>query len=72
MVCSELSLRLLCQQWLEGVLGFCHGTQQKGVVVSNQVCSEQTHSTAQEQTGEEETEHSTDQSTRKQHLGTVV
>jgi len=40
--------------------------------VSNQVCSEQTHSTAQEHTGEEETEHSTDQSTRRQHLGTVV
>lgn len=54
MVCREPSLRLLFQQWLGMVLGFCSRAEQKGGVVSNQVCSEQTHSTAQEQTGEEE------------------
>lgn len=53
-VYSELSLRLLCQQWLGIVLRFCCGTEQKGGMVSNQVCSEQIRSTAQEQTVEEE------------------
>lgn len=54
MVCSELSLRLLCQQWLGMVLAFCCGTEQKGGVVSNQACSEQTHSATQEEMGEED------------------
>lgn len=40
MVRSDLSLRLLCQQWSGMVLGFCCGTEQKGGGVSNRVCTQ--------------------------------
>jgi len=64
MVCSELSSRLFCQQCLRPNLASFCGTEQKGGVVSNQICSEQTHSTAAGANVGGREEDSADQSTR--------
>lgn len=68
MGCTELSIRLLCQQQLGMFLGLCCGTEEEGVV-GNHVCLEQTQSRTHEGRKRED---STDRSTRKQNLGTDI